>query len=398
MAQPPQGITFQAVARDLRGNAAGLRSVYIMDKIMTNTPNGTVVWEESHRTTTNAEGVFTIIIGGGIRVSGTATNFSDVNWSAGNYYFNLKVAVAPTLPNPSWDPNVNYQDIGVTQFWSVPYAFYAGKSGSPSFYSGSVNPTGSQGQNGDFYLNTSTYTLFGPKTATGWGSGQSLIGPTGTTGPQGLAGPQGPTGPTGPQGPIGLTGPVGATGATGPQGPAGPQGPSGPQGLQGPIGLTGPAGVAGPQGPIGLTGATGATGAQGPIGLTGASGPQGPAGPQGLLQSGTNIGNTPFWNGTSWKVDNSFLFNNGNIIAINSSQPNPSAILDISSSAKGILIPRVSQVQRLAISNPASGLILYQTDNLVGFWYFDGSIWQRLSPTSSQSQNEILTQIYLNAN
>jgi hypothetical protein len=44
---------------------------------------------------------------------------------------------------------------------------------------------------GDFYLNTTTNTLFGPKTAGGWGSGVSLVGPAGPAGP---AGPQGPAG------------------------------------------------------------------------------------------------------------------------------------------------------------------------------------------------------------
>jgi hypothetical protein len=53
--------------------------------------------------------------------------------------------------------------MGTTQFWSVPYAFYAGRSGSSTFFAGSVNPSASQGQNGDFYLNITSYTLFGPK-------------------------------------------------------------------------------------------------------------------------------------------------------------------------------------------------------------------------------------------
>jgi hypothetical protein len=291
-AQSPQGVTFQAVARDLRGNAAPLRDVYIKDKIISTTPSGPVVWEESHRTTTNGEGVFTITVGKGTRLSGSAANFSDINWGGGTYFFNLAIAVAPTLPNPSWDPNINYIDAGVTQFWSVPYAFYANRSGSSTFLADITNPLPSIGQNGDMYLNTTTYQLFGPKTNAGWGNGTSLIGPTGPQGPIGLTGP---TGATGPQGPIGLTGPAGPTGATGPQGPTGLTGPTGPQGPigltgatgpQGPIGLTGMTGATGPQGPqgpIGLTGPTGDTGPQGPIGLTGAAGPTGATGPQGPI-------------------------------------------------------------------------------------------------------------------
>ena len=321
-AQSPQGVTFQAVARDLRGNAAPLRDVYIKDKIISTTPSGPVVWEESHLTTTNGEGVFTITVGRGTRLSGSAANFSDINWGGGTYFFNLAIAVAPTLPNPSWDPNINYIDAGVTQFWSVPYAFYANRSGSSTFIAGSVNPTSTQGQVGDFYLNTVSYTLFGPKTSSGWGSGQSLIGPTGPTGPQGAIGMTGPPGPNGPQG---LTGPTGPQGPQGNQGPAGPQGAQGPQGLSGAdgktvlngagnpannfgnngdfyintttntlfgpkangvwpggISLVGPQGPIGQTGPAGATGATGATGSAGPQGQTGLTGPTGTQGPIGL--------------------------------------------------------------------------------------------------------------------
>jgi len=316
-AQSPQGITFQAVARDLRGNAAPLRQVFIINKIIAGSATGPVAWEESHIKQTNAEGVFTIIIGSGTRVAGSAASFSDVNWSAGQYFFNLRVAVAPTLPNPSWDATSNYLDMGTTQFWSVPYAFYAGRSGSSTFFAGTVNPTATQGQNGDFYLNTISYTLFGPKSSSGWGNGQSLIGPTGPTGPQGAIGLTGPPGPNGPQG---LTGPIGAQGPQGNQGPAGPQGAQGSQGIAGADGKTvlngagnpansfgnngdfyinttsnilfgpkangvWPIGISlvGPQGPIGLTGPTGATGATGLAGPVGATGSQGPAGPQGPI-------------------------------------------------------------------------------------------------------------------
>jgi hypothetical protein len=44
---------------------------------------------------------------------------------------------------------------------------------------GTVNPVGGTGALGDFYLNTATNTLFGPKTSGGWGTGVSLVGPAG---------------------------------------------------------------------------------------------------------------------------------------------------------------------------------------------------------------------------
>jgi hypothetical protein len=99
---------------------------------------------------------------------------------------------------------------------------------------GAGDPLAADGKDGDFYINTSSYTIFGPKTGGAWGPGVPLIGLMGPTGPQG---PQGATGPAGLQGP---------QGATGPAGPQGPQGATGPAGPQGPIGLTGPQGPAGP--------------------------------------------------------------------------------------------------------------------------------------------------------
>lgn len=53
-----------------------------------------------------------------------------------------------------------------------------GTDGS-SVLNGSVDPTGGDGDDGDFWINTTTTTIFGPKTAGVWGSGTSLIG-TGT--------------------------------------------------------------------------------------------------------------------------------------------------------------------------------------------------------------------------
>jgi len=56
--------------------------------------------------------------------------------------------------------------------------------------------------------------------------------------------------------------------------------------------------------------------------------------------------------------------------------PDNSAMLDISSSAKGLLIPRLTQAQKLAIVSPANGLLIYQTDVIgqIGFWYYDATI------------------------
>ena len=141
---------------------------------------------------------------------------------------------------------------------------------------GTGAPTSGDGVIGDFYIDTDTYDIYGPKTISGWGSGTSLIGLTGPTGPTGPTGATGATGATGP------TGPTGATGATGPTGPTGPTGATGATGATGPTGLTGATGPTGPTGAIGATGSTGPTGPTGPTGADSTvAGPTGPTGPQG---------------------------------------------------------------------------------------------------------------------
>ncbi|MGY3053871.1 hypothetical protein ACVWYG_002073 [Pedobacter sp. UYEF25] len=61
-----------------------------------------------------------------------------------------------------------------------------GAAGS-QIYKGSVVPATSLGANGDFYLNSTSYLLYGPKTSAGWGVPVSLRGPTGAQGPEGNA-------------------------------------------------------------------------------------------------------------------------------------------------------------------------------------------------------------------
>jgi hypothetical protein len=62
-------------------------------------------------------------------------------------------------------------------------------------------------------------------------------------------------------------------------------------------------------------------------------------------------------------------------VAINNdaSAPDGSAMLDVKSSSKGLLIPRMNSSQRGLISNPATGLMIYQTDGAPGFYYNAGT-------------------------
>ena len=137
------------------------------------------------------------------------------------------------------------------------------KSIANTVLSGAGVPAKSLGIDGDFYIDTKSMNMYGPKKNNSWPL------------PVSLRGPQGPAGIAGSDGKNASTSSVsaGAAGAAGPQGPAGPAGPKGETGATGPQGPAGPAGSnTGTTGPAGPKGDTGATGAQGPKGDTGATG------------------------------------------------------------------------------------------------------------------------------
>lgn len=63
-------------------------------------------------------------------------------------------------------------------------------------------------------------------------------------------------------------------------------------------------------------------------------------------------------------------------VGIGTTKPDPSALLDLNSTSKGLLLPRMSEAQRNAIKNPAAGLVIFQTDQGVGTYTYDGTTWQ----------------------
>jgi uncharacterized protein (TIGR02145 family) len=81
----------------------------------------------------------------------------------------------------------------------------------------------------------------------------------------------------------------------------------------------------------------------------------------GLLPNGTIVGNTAFWDGTQWVVDNDNLINNGANVGIGTTNPTSSAKLEIASTTQGFLPPRMTSAQRDAIANPVNGLTVFNT-------------------------------------
>lgn len=66
-------------------------------------------------------------------------------------------------------------------------------------------------------------------------------------------------------------------------------------------------------------------------------------------------------------------------VGIGTNTPSDSAALDVFSTNSGLLIPRMSESQKLAITTPANGLLIYQTDNATGFWFYNSVSWQPFS-------------------
>ena len=123
----PDGILFQAVARDANGNAAAGRNIYAKVSILKESATGTSVYAESFKVVSSDDGIFTIVIGKGTRTSGVA-GLTSISWNDALYFVNIKIAIEPSLPTPGWSPDAEYQDMGTSQLWSVPYALFATKS------------------------------------------------------------------------------------------------------------------------------------------------------------------------------------------------------------------------------------------------------------------------------
>ncbi|PLX07425.1 MAG: hypothetical protein C0596_10830 [Marinilabiliales bacterium] len=76
------------------------------------------------------------------------------------------------------------------------------------------------------------------------------------------------------------------------------------------------------------------------------------------------------------------LFSQGVSINTDGSNADGSAMLDIQSTESGVLIPRMTEAERDAIVSPATGLMIYKTDNTPGFYFNSGTdvspVWERL--------------------
>jgi hypothetical protein len=127
LGQTPTTFNYQAVLRDTDGNINSNASVSIQIQLHQGTSTGTVVYSETHATTTSEFGMVNLEIG-----SGTPATFDAIDWSAGPYF--VEVSVDGT-------------SMGVSELLTVPYALYA-VNGVPG-PQGDPGPQGEQGIQGE---------------------------------------------------------------------------------------------------------------------------------------------------------------------------------------------------------------------------------------------------------
>lgn len=113
--QAPQQFSFQGVARKADGKLAANATIGVRITIHSETAAGATVYQETHTTQTNAIGIFNILIGGGVVMSG---KFADISWKTFPYFLQLEM-----------DPlgGTTYTDLGTTQMLS-PICHSGGRS------------------------------------------------------------------------------------------------------------------------------------------------------------------------------------------------------------------------------------------------------------------------------
>ncbi len=146
VAQVPQGISYQAIALTPSGNPVGNVLIGVRLSILDNSASGTVIYTETHTTTTSDRGLYNLIIGQGAPVTGL---FPLIDWGTNYKFLKVELDIAG---------GTNYVLAGTTQLWSVPYALYAETANSVD----AANITGNihTGSVGAFITDSKAYYLF----------------------------------------------------------------------------------------------------------------------------------------------------------------------------------------------------------------------------------------------
>ncbi len=109
--QSPQSIPYQAVVRNTDGSVLSNTLITMTFKIHDVSATGTVVYEETHTTASNAQGLVALNVGGGTPITGT---FNTINWSNGAKFLHVLMNAGNGVI-----------DLGTQQMMSVPYALFS---------------------------------------------------------------------------------------------------------------------------------------------------------------------------------------------------------------------------------------------------------------------------------
>ncbi|MFN9882341.1 MAG: hypothetical protein ACK53R_03090, partial [Bacteroidota bacterium] len=118
LAQAPQKIAYQAVARNASGTVLPNQTVTLRFSLRNASSNGTIVYQETQTATTSNIGLFNVNIGEGTVSTGT---FAGIDWANGAKF--MQVELDPQGGN-------TFIDMGTQQMMSVPYALYANTAGN----------------------------------------------------------------------------------------------------------------------------------------------------------------------------------------------------------------------------------------------------------------------------
>jgi formylglycine-generating enzyme required for sulfatase activity len=133
-AQAPQGVPYQAIARNSSGQAIASTAVRVRFSIRDSIATGVVRYQETHNPTTSALGLFSVNVGMGTVVSGS---FSGINWGKNAKFLQIELDPAG---------GTSYTDLGTTQMMSVPYALHSNSANTATTASNGVPAGGTSGQ------------------------------------------------------------------------------------------------------------------------------------------------------------------------------------------------------------------------------------------------------------
>lgn len=123
MAQVPQGMNYQAVARDKEGHEIANKKISLKVSLHSTNSHGNY-YTETHSAVTNQFGLFSLVIGEGTPEKGT---FTDVPWSTAEIWMDASVKN---------EGETEYTPLGSSKLYAVPYAFFAGKAADVTGTSG----------------------------------------------------------------------------------------------------------------------------------------------------------------------------------------------------------------------------------------------------------------------